>query len=456
MKGKSLFQLLNELNKAERHQLLNVCKRSGDKRHSALYQLAKRSNGAKDSFEDLLDQCARPLYGSKNEKEIDKTQRRFIDFSLKEIEQIKLKNFLGEDLLLRNFLLSRIYEGKGDASIESRYLERTGELAEKAGDRFMTDYFIDRMVDLTSRAYTKKDMQKLRVLLIRKNSLIQKSYHSELARIYELLSVLNLEDTTLMEGLKSLVLKEEEVDVLVSLAAGSSEAAAYLIARSRFAFFDQELFQKSATQAQHAIKKLKDPTEKNNLQKKLDLLRCQHRFHFGAGSEELLDTARLLAETNSGMERFYYHLFRILAAHEKKKPLPDSKEIQKLKMEVENEFRREFLVALLNFLNGDYGPALKRINQLSYVSNFQISAWSRLIEFRIHLNKGNISLCESLSGRINRHFSANKGKAFTLNSGTGLFQQLNDELKGKSRSKGRKQIQAITCLHSAIMQARTV
>ncbi|HCA82186.1 MAG TPA: hypothetical protein DEP18_00245, partial [Flavobacteriales bacterium] len=166
MKGKSLFLLIGELNKAERHQLLNTCKRSGDKRHLVLYQLMKKHTGTKDTFEDVLFSVAKPLFGGeKDEKEKDKTVRRFIDFSLKEIEQIKLRNFLQEDQLLRHFLLSRIYESKGDASIERRYLERTGELSDQLHDRFMKAYYVDRMVDHTSRTHTKKEMKILQELL---------------------------------------------------------------------------------------------------------------------------------------------------------------------------------------------------------------------------------------------------------------------------------------------------
>jgi len=197
----------------------------------------KKHTGTKDTFEDVLFSVAKPLFGGeKDEKEKDKTMRRFIDFSLKEIEQIKLRNFLQEDQFLRHFLLSRIYESKGDASIERRYLERTGELSDQLHDRFnqlhdrfMKAYYVDRMVDHTSRTHTKKEMKILQELLAEKNALIQKNYHAELARIYDLLSVLRFEDKELAEGLKGLVLEDDEVDMLIALSGGSPEEIDYLV-----------------------------------------------------------------------------------------------------------------------------------------------------------------------------------------------------------------------------------
>lgn len=453
MKGKSLFLLIDELNKAERHQLLNVCKRSGDKRHAALYQLMKKSNGQKDEFEHLLDLCAKPLYGGKkDEHEKDKIQRRFIDFSLKEIEQVKLKNFLGENQLMRNFLLSRIYTSKGDPAVELRYLERTGEYSEKENDRFMTAYFIDRMMEHTSKTHTKKEMQHLKQLLIQKNALIQKSYHGELARVYDLLSVLTFEDTELTEGMKALVLTDDEVEVLIQLSSGSTEEVEYLLASARFVFYDEKLFSVRIRKVADALKRMKASKDLFKLKNKYTFLLLQHQFHFGESASVILNQAENLKDSENGLELFYYHLIRILAAAEKKKPLPDSKEIQKIKMEEENQFRKDFLLALIYFLQKDFSPALKKLNQLSYVSNFQLSTWSRLMEFAIHLSKANLNLCESLSGRISRHFLSNKGKRFTLNSSKVTFQRLNDELKGKTSTRKSAGSEALCCLQYNILR----
>lgn len=455
MKGKSLFLLIGELNKAERHQLLNTCKRSGDKRHLVLYQLMKKHTGTKDTFEDVLFSVAKPLFGGeKDEKEKDKTMRRFIDFSIKEIEQIKLRNFLQEDQLLRHFLLSRIYESKGDASIERRYLERTGELSDQLHDRFMKAYYVDRMVDHTSRTHTKKEMKILQELLAEKNALIQKNYHAELARIYDLLSVLRFEDKELAEELRGLVLEDEEVDMLIALSGGSPEEIDYLVARARFAFFEPLKFTGFIQRSLASLKKIRDGREKERLNRKISFLLCQHAFHFGEAPGKLLEYAQALSSSLNGLELFYFHLARILDLHSRKKPLPEPKELSKIPMEPENQFRIEFLQALVYFLKGEHSAAVKLLNQVSYVSNFQVSTWSRLMEFRLHLNKGNLNLCDSLSGRLLRHFQGNKGKEFTLSSSKELFTLFQDELKVKSKKPGKKSSTELCALHRAIVLQR--
>jgi hypothetical protein len=454
MKGKSLFLLINELNKAERHQLLNTCKRSGDKRHNSLYQLVKRSTGVKDTFEQLLDQCAKPLYGNhKSEGDQDKIQRRFIDFSIKEIESIKLRNFLAEDQLLRHYLLMRIYEGKGDETIEGRYLEKTGELAIKGQERVFEAIYLDRKIAHTSRTHTKKEIFNLRDLLVQKNQLIQKDYHCELARIYDLLSFLNFEDKESVSSLKELILSDEEVNALVTLASGSPEEVDYLVARARFSFYKQDEFNHLIQPALAAVKKIRNEREKERLVRKIAFVRTLNAFQFGAEPAVLLELSEPLKTSPNGKEVFYFHLFRILDLHHRKKPLPEAREINKLKMEAENEFRTQFLLALIAFLHKDYGQSLRKLNELAYSTNFQLATWSRMMEFRIHMIKGNYSLCDSLGGRITRHFQGNKGKEFTLDSSKLLFTVMNEEMKVKA-GKAKPVKLAMTCLHRAILNEK--
>ena len=104
MKGKKLHSLVKSMSKPERHQLLNSCKRSGDKRHKALYEFLKGNYAEKNQFTQALDRVADFLFMSKeNVKEVDqierdKNLRRFIDFAVKEIENMKMMMAVGGHL----------------------------------------------------------------------------------------------------------------------------------------------------------------------------------------------------------------------------------------------------------------------------------------------------------------------------------------------------------------------
>jgi hypothetical protein len=447
MKGKSLYLLIEELNKAERHQLLNACKKTGDKRHGSLYELVKKSGSSKNNFADLLMGCAENLFeGKKDEKEKDKILRRFIDFAVKEIEQIKLRNFLAEENLLRNYLLSMIY--KPQEEIFERYLEKTGELSENRNEN-ISGFFLDNKIELTSRIHNKKELRILRDLLVEKNKRIQKNYHAELSKIYELLSLLYLEDEDLMKELRGLILTNEEAGELIALSSGSAEGVRYMLSKARFSFFDEKSFAVQISEAEKEAKKLRTDSKTSELGEQIRLLRALHFFHFGKQADELVRITKGLESSHDSVVKFYAYLFMILDAAKRKAALPEMKELNKLKMEPENEFRKEFLISLALFLKEDYSGSLKLLNQLSYVSNTEVACWSRLMELRLHIMKENDSLCESLAGRIQRYFQANEGKRFMAPSNKSTFRSLLEMMKGK-RVSGDK-MRGISALHALII-----
>lgn len=454
MKGKSLYLLIDELNKSERHQLLNNSKRSGDKRQSALYKLVKNWTGSIETYELLLQECTASLFESKKDaKEEDKVQRRFIDFSIKEIELIKLKNFLAEDHLMRNFLLTKIYSSKSHPEVNDRYLKKIAELSAENNDRFWQGYYLNEMIEKTSQSHTRKETSLLHNLLIEKNELIQKNYHSDLSGIYNLISLLLLEDTDLLKELKSLILTHEELEVLIELSKGSAEEVVYLTARARFQFYEPILFFKYFNEANTVLKKLKDKRAHKELLEELNLLRVLFGLHHGENATLLLPFATVLEQGSNGTQRFYFLLIKLLDSVEKGKTWNDNKEINKLALEPENAFRKEFLLALYSFIKKDYSPALKRLNELSYTNHPQISTWSRLLELHIHIRKENYALCDSLINRLNRHFKTNKSKEFTSSSDKWLFNQLQQRLKSKPLSS-KKDVQAISvCSLHKIMLA---
>jgi len=447
MKGKSLQLLIDELNKAERHQVLNSCKRSGDKRHKVLYELMKSSYSGKREFSELLDKHSGKLYEKKyTSAEQDKIQRRFIDFAVKEIENIKIKNFLGENPAERNHLLSKIYE-KNPGEIFQRYVQKSAELSKNKNREIYADA-IDRQIVFNSSSHTKKEISGLRNLLIIKNTLIQKNYHGELSRIYELLSLLDFEDKELTEELKPLILHDNEVEMLIGLSAGSPEEIIYLLSKARFQFYETKKFNELIHRAETAVKKLQFHEEYKKLLSKIAIIKSLHGFHFGETASSLAEMTKPLADTEDEIQLFYYHLFRVLVQASKDRLKADPKEVQKLKFSAGNEFRKDFLLALISFSRKDQVVAIKKIQDLSYHDNPQISAWSKILEIKIHLEKGNTMLCESLINRLKRALFSSKNKHFTLNSSHFSLKMLNSALIGKWPEKPGT---GITCLHSFLL-----
>ncbi|MFZ5551961.1 MAG: hypothetical protein ACOZCO_02505 [Bacteroidota bacterium] len=447
MKGKSLQLLIDELNKAERHQVLNSCKRSGDKRHLALYELMKSSYAGKKEFSEYLDKCSKRLYDKKyNAAEQDKIQRRFIDFSVKEIENIKIKNFLSVNLAERNHLLSEIYN-HSSPEILFRYVQKSAELS-KNSNRSIYAEAIDREIQLRSYTHTKKEITQLRQLLVIKNGLIQKNYHGELSRIYELLSLLEFEDRELTQELGALILHEEEAEALIGLSAGMPEEAEYLVARARFVFYEREKFNAVLQRAKESVRKIKSIPDHKKLNEKVVFIDVLHHFHFGFPAGELAEKAKPLISSSDELHVFYSHFFRLLAQAEKDRMKCDVKEIQKIKFSEQNEFRKDFLLALAAFAKKDHAVAIKKLAGLTYHDNHQLSLWARVMEITIHLEKGNDQLCESLLNRFKRTVISSKTRLFTHNSAVFSLKILQNALRGK---KAEKPISGLTCLHTFLL-----
>lgn len=420
--------LISDLDKSEKHKILNTCKRSGDKRHKLLYTLIKKGPRQTQQFQNLLGQISDELFdkqekSEKDSKEKDKVIRRFVDFSVKEIEQLKLKELLISDQLTRNYLLSKIYRKSDTPTLFRNYLNKARQASEKENDPWIRGYCIDNDIILKSQSQKKRDQMEVRDLLISKNNLIQSEYHNKLSEVYYLLSGLFLNDKDIVNELENLMLEDSEIDALVKLSAGNPVAIEYKIAQSRFNFEDQAKLNKYITEAQELLENCNGTTEQiEKQQRRINFLKVLDGFHYGSGVEELMGLMEYVLEINAkynfrdSLAAFYNVLLQQLAGADSATLQPLIESYASSYFEEENQYMIEFLRAYSHFLEGDNKKSLMLLNNLSYAPNFYIAIWSRLLEIRIHIEKENFSLCESLVERANRQMNVNKGKLFTYNS----------------------------------------
>ncbi len=427
MKGKSLFYLIQDLDKSEKHRILNNCKRSGDKRHVALYKLIKKNLRHKKQYEDLLEEIARELYEKsvatdKDENEKDKTIRRFIDFAVKEIEHVKLTDLLKTDLKTRNYLLAKMYHKSSTKELFKGYLKKTIPLAEKDKDLWIESDCIDSEIIIKSQSQKKKDLIQLREILLKKNRLTQELYHKKLSEVYNLLSGLYLDDTTILEELKGLMLEDHEINALIQIADQKPEAVKYKVAQARFNFDDKERFELHMKEAEELLENCTGTQESiEKLERRMCFLKALARFHHGETPEQLSPLTDRTLELNEkhqftdAIAVFYHMLFQIMING------TDDAVMQEIKkhehhFQEENNYLLEFINAYIHFLKGEYKDALWLLNDLSYAQNFYIAIWSRLLEIRIHYEKKNVGLCENLVERAIRQMDLNKGKVFNYDS----------------------------------------
>lgn len=435
MKGKNLYLLIQDLDKSEKHKILNTCKRSGDKRHKLLYNLIKKGPKNKDQYSTILAQISDELFDKqvKTEKdalEKDKIVRRFVDFSIKEVEQLKLKELLQADQKMRNYLLSRIYRRPVTQPLFRSYLKKTQSYAEKEHDPWMLSYCLDHGIMMRSQSQKKRDMEEMRRLLLRKNELIQSEYHSRLSEVYNLLSGLFLNDKTIINELENLLLEDAEIDALVQLSGRDPVAIEYKIAQSRFHLEDEEKLNKYIAEAEALLENCNGTTEQiERLKRRLIFLKIVDGFHYGKTPEELSVDIHNLQQINEkydirdGLAAFYELLIHFLQKEDAEGLRLSLEDFRNLYFSGENSYMFDFVNAYLLFLEGDFRDSLWLLSDLSYAPNFYIAIWSRLLEFRIHHEKENYGLCESLLERASRQMRVNQGKIFTYNSNAVVLAQ---------------------------------
>ncbi|MBI3517969.1 MAG: hypothetical protein HY062_01245 [Bacteroidetes bacterium] len=94
MLGNKLLQLINDLNTSERKLLIYRAKRSEDKRLKQFIRLLGDPNQSIAEFQDSLMSVKNNISSKGQLEKIKNDQlRRFIDFCIKEIEDLKIENY---------------------------------------------------------------------------------------------------------------------------------------------------------------------------------------------------------------------------------------------------------------------------------------------------------------------------------------------------------------------------
>ena len=434
MKGKSLYDQLVDLNKAERHQIINVCKKSGDKRHACLYQLLKSNFQEKSAFEKELEDISESLFQG-DAYEQDKVLRRFIDFSSKEIENQKIKNFLDKNPKERNFILTEVYKKPSTEVLFEKYNQKTQVLSEKVEDVWTQKACVDKNILLKYNTKKKKDFNELKKLLLFKNKLTHSVYHQNLAEVYELYSKLFFDDTNVREEMGQLELSEEDISSLILLAGKSPQAIEYKIAQLRMRFFEDDNLLKDLTELNNLFDEVDaDPKIIKRLMAKKLLLTTRYKFSKGVeeNDKESTETVKLNEAINFKNDTgvFYYLLYKLF-----NNPQIDiNNEIKKLNLKYfksDTLYLLEFVFAAQELLNKNYSGAIKWLNNLSYAPNYYISMWSRLMEIKAHYEKDNISFCENLFNRAVRQYQNNTSRKFTQESNAYILAYYAEKLNVK-------------------------
>ncbi len=450
MIGKSLWVLLAELIKPERHLLANICKKSKDKRHHALYKLLRKTTNAGYDFEKIIFDACADLIKSKSSQEKNKTIRRFIDFACKEIENIKIKKFINSNLSERNYLLGKIFTLNNNTSLSQYYFNKAIAGNNTIFVEEKKEQQMQSLLNNLSLSDNQRSIKALKALVIEKNEHTQKMYHASLSGIYERLSYLAMEDTFVKKEMNDLILTDDEVNQLILVSANTLEEFRYRLARLRFLFYNKD-FKNDKNNLLNLLKKSKlNPEDKIYIQSQI------HYLGMLADFNNCLEASKIkydIDNHSSDPQKFYYYMLHLLSQFENNKNV--SLANFKVKFSNANKDLLLFLQLLENFLNNDFKKCIKPCGQLAYSEHFHIMAWSKLIEIKLHLLKQNYDYVESLVLRYAKFLNQNESKIFTQTSNKICFKILSAYIKKTKLIPSDKTFfSSLTCLHRAIVNMK--
>ena len=134
MVGKRLYNLILNLNVSERKIFFIAEKNNEDKRFKYLILLLKKKDLSKIEFLEAINFIENALTPSQKSSKIKNDNvRRFDDYAIKEIEDLKIKLFVKENDIIRNYLLCQIYDSSQTVESHQTYLEKLN-VSMKDGD----------------------------------------------------------------------------------------------------------------------------------------------------------------------------------------------------------------------------------------------------------------------------------------------------------------------------------
>ncbi len=437
MKGRRLYSFLNFLSKTERRQLLHKCKTSGDKRHACLHVLLNSIPAEEKQLEGVLSFILSDQLHEKLPQEKDKTIRRFIDFCIKELEDLKLLNYLRDHGKSRMELLMRISQEGSQAKLFSFYLSKTQKLAEKEKDLTLQSACMDFAIDLAGRQQREKNRKLVSSLLEKKKDLLEIDNYQQVSHFYRLLSNLHLDDVHLLEELGGLESILEQLEALIQESKSTYYTAELIITQARFSFFKREAFLKYMERATEFIR-TNDfvVSDLKALKRRMDFLAMVVGFHQGKNLDDLCRLGENILEKNlslgfrDSISFFYLGMFYLL--NDKKLAYQELiKKNQDFFIAKETLFYTDFLNGLHCVLEGKYVDASEIFSKLSYAPNYYISIWSKLFELIVHYKLGNESLCKSFRDRIKQTLLKNSSKMFTQNANRFIQKKMARALSGR-------------------------
>jgi len=402
-----------------------VCKSSADKRAAALAQLLGKRNLTEPVFEKWLIDLVQS-WNITNAAEQDKKQRRWVDYACKQVEQLLLANHWASSHK-RHQELAAIFDRRNHEELTAYYNQHSLQSNHPGNDYNSLIYAYNIELRWLARNQTQKNIIKIGSLLLRQKEATELSYHQQLSYFYNVSSALYIDNPGHKNYLKITPGKAQFV-ALCNAAKSEYSRLLYQLAETRFSFYNRLVFEKEMQAAFTAVQKSGlDENLKQQLERSCLYLRITGGLYYGFKLNIMLSDAErmlqlMLRHKIYDSIGFFFLLFFLLIDNKPDKYLVLLQKHKHTFFTNENKDYLLFLESLYLYRIQQPEQALDNLLLTSYSKSVYLSAWSRLLEIKIHTSLNNKRLAGVLLARAKRFLKTHRGHrvisepfAYTLN-----------------------------------------
>jgi hypothetical protein len=422
MLGNRLLLLIKELNVSERKLLIYKAKGSNDKRMKEFIRLLGNPNQSTSDFQDSLS-IVRNHISNKNQSEKIKNDqlRRFIDFCVKEVEDLKIENYSKSNPAIRNYILSNVYNKIDTRYIYQDYLVKLNTSSKNSNEFWFKNYYINKMASLKLLSQTDEDFKAWRNLLSSQIKLVQEYYYEEIANVYTKIGASYVDDKTTLEQFDAKYLNQDYILKQIELVQSPKVKANLYLALARFNIEDEIKYPMYSSEAIRIIKNVND-NDADLIRRRVFFASFLHVFHFDHPYPIIKKLLLKIIAFNEKSEfeepKMFFYLFLLQIINDDKEGSLNVYKINPKKYFTDAEFMYffNFLEAVEFYKSEDFKSAKRILSNLSFVNNPYIASWSRCLEVAVNYRQGDMDLTESLINKELKRLAMHSNRIFTINS----------------------------------------
>jgi hypothetical protein len=408
MVGIKLLHLYRELSLSQRNELRSRCSNKNDKQFLILLQLL---NFKCENSDELIPELKRLIDKQwPGSKDNEQKFRRLSLFVCEQFEIILIEHYLSENSAIKNSLIVRSIEQKGNLSLIKHYYEK---LYKEASEKNHTGLKIQGLHGKIRMNYASQVESELKEALRANEELLtilNEDYQKRMVEYYYQCSNIYLEQNHLLVDKKE-NLNSSISNFLNSVNKPILRASLYLsLAKLNY---DNKKLSEFLENANCELKNaVKQDREYEDIHRKIKFLELRLNFFSGKSlnylltlSEKVVDSFDKYSIINNNL-LFYRLLFLILNSEFDK--VDEFLNDKSLFFQGDSKIHRLFLQALYFERLGDLKKSTKILNEIMYSENYLVAVFSRLLFLKILTSKGKSSLYTSSVESTKRIINKNK------------------------------------------------